>query len=46
MGQSSFKWVITYGDCTTQVISSTPEGLPDVVDFTDDIVSIVRVDFS
>jgi len=46
MGQSSFRWVVTFGDTTTIVVISTPEDLPNVVDFSEDIVSIVRVDFS
>jgi len=46
MGQSSFRWVIIFGDGPPIEVDSTPEYLPDVVDFGRDIVCIVRVEFS
>ncbi|KKL04144.1 hypothetical protein LCGC14_2619030 [marine sediment metagenome] len=44
MGQSNFRWVIIFGDGTTVTIVSTPADIPNMVDFTMDIASIVRVE--
>lgn len=47
MGQSSFRWVVTFDDATTIVVTSTQEDLPNVVDFADKhIISIVCVCFA
>lgn len=49
MGQSTYRWVIIiddFGDVSTLTVVSTAEDLPNVVDFTANIVSIVRVDFA
>lgn len=49
MGQSSYKWVITiddFGDVSTFTVISAAEDLPNVVDFSANIVSIVRIDFA
>ena len=44
MSQSNFKWVVIYGNGDTITITSTPEDLPNVLDFSEDIAAIVRYD--
>ncbi len=46
MAQSSFKWIVVYGDESSEIVTSTAEDLPYLVDFCRDIVCIVRIDFS
>ena len=46
MGQLSFKWVVIYGNGDTITITSTPEDLPNVLDFSEDIAAIVRYELS
>jgi len=46
MERVSYRWAIIFADGPTIEVDSTPEDLPDVVDFGRDIVCIVRTKVS